>query len=79
MKTFDMTKNLLTRRLALFRIGTSSAVASAAIAPTLLATKLGPQPESPDHFTHPAEYLAAMKAIGWSPVAMYQMTDEVAN
>ena len=44
---------------------------AAAAMPSLAATPAEPK-ESKGHFTHPAEYLAAMQAIGWRPLAMYQ-------
>jgi len=62
---------MITRRLALFRIGASSAVATVAAAP-LLTTKPVAAVESRSHFETPAEYLAAMQAIGWKAVAMYR-------
>lgn len=62
---------MITRRLALFRIGASSAIATVAASP-LLTTKPVAPAESRGHFETPAEYLAAIHAIGWRAVAMYQ-------
>lgn len=61
---------MITRRLALLRIGASSAVATVAAAP--LAAKSEAPAKSQGHFETPADYLAAMHAIGWKAVAMYQ-------
>lgn len=62
---------MITRRLALFRIGASSAVSAVATA-SILTAKQEPQQESREHFKTPAEYLAAMHGIGWRALAMYQ-------
>lgn len=59
---------MITRRLALFRIGASTAVATTAAVPALIT----PQREREEPFKHPAEYTAAMEAIGWRPIAMFQ-------
>lgn len=61
---------MLTRRLALFRILAGSTAAAAAT--IVAAPPLEAREESREPFTCPAEYLAAMQAIGWRPVAMYQ-------
>jgi len=63
---------MITRRLALFRIGASTAVATTAAVPALITS----QPESREPFKHPAEYLSAMEAIGWRPIAMYKRDSE---
>lgn len=63
---------MITRRLALFRIGVSTAAATAAAVPAILEAKAEPKTESRKSFETPAEYLAAMQAIGWRPVAMFQ-------
>lgn len=62
---------MITRRLALFRIGASSAVSAVATA-SILTTKQEPQQEGREPFKAPAEYLAAMHAIGWKAIALYQ-------
>ncbi|WP_024922011.1 MULTISPECIES: hypothetical protein [unclassified Afipia] len=62
---------MITRRLALFRIGASSAVSAVATA-SILTAKQQPQQESREFFKAPAEYVAAMHAIGWKALAMYQ-------
>ena len=65
--------NLLTRRLALFRLAATSTVAAAATAPALIAPKARAESQaSLANFEHPAEYLTAMEAIGWRPIAMFQ-------
>ncbi|MGB3445194.1 MAG: hypothetical protein WBA48_00670 [Xanthobacteraceae bacterium] len=64
---------MLTRRLALFRILAGSTVAAAATTATIVAAPpVEAREESREPFKHPAEYLAAMQAIKWRPVAMYQ-------
>lgn len=62
---------MITRRLALFRIGASSAVATVAATP-LLQQELEARTENRELFKHPAEYLAAMEAIGWRATAMFR-------
>ena len=63
--------NSLTRRatFALAALIATPAVTSAV--PSLAAKPAVPE-ENNGYFNHPAEYLAAMQAIGWRPVAMYQ-------
>jgi hypothetical protein len=64
---------MLTRRLALFRILAGSTAAAAATTATIVAAPpVEAREESREPFKHPAEYLAAMQAIGWSALAMYQ-------
>ena len=72
---------MLTRRLALFRILAGSTVAAAATSATIVTTSpVKAQGESREPFKHPAEYLAAMQAIGWTALAMYQrMPDGVVH
>lgn len=67
---------MITRRLALFRIGASTAVATAAAVPAILESRAQPQAESREPFKHPSEYLAAMLAIGWRPVATFQRIED---
>ena len=57
------------RRRFLSFLGVAGASATAS-AVAIMQPK--PQEESQAPFDHPAEYLAAMQAIGWRPVAMYQ-------
>ena len=61
---------MITRRLALFRIGASSAVATISAAP-ILVPKADAPPATLGNFKTPAEYVAAMHAIGWQPRAMF--------
>lgn len=64
---------MITRRLALFRIfAGSTAAVTATTAAVVAAPPVEAREESREPFNHPADYLAAMQAIGWRPVAMYQ-------
>lgn len=62
---------MITRRLALFRIGASTAAATAVAASSLIEAKAELQADSRESFKSPPEYLAAMQAIGWQPLAMF--------
>ena len=65
---------MITRRLALFRIASTSAVA--ATAATAIAATSSKVDDSRRPFEHPSEYLAAMQAIGWRPVALFQRLED---
>lgn len=61
--------SLISRRWFLGRAAETAAAATATAA--LAPHKIEPE-ESKGYFKHPAEYFAAMHAIGWRPLAMYQ-------
>lgn len=63
---------MITRRLALFRILAGSTAAAAATTATVAAVPLAEAKESTGPFESPAEYLAALRTIGWNATAMYQ-------
>lgn len=59
------------RRRFLAALGIAGVSVSAPVAVAVPAPD-----ESKEHFKHPAEYLAAMQAIGWTALAMYQRLDD---
>lgn len=72
---------MITRRLALLRIFSTTATAATTATTATTATALTITPaeakqESRGHFKHPAEYVAAMHVIGWRPLAMYQRLED---
>jgi hypothetical protein len=68
----DMTTNQ-SRRGFLAYLGLAGAATAATAVIVAPAVEV---PASAGHFKHPAEYLAAMQAIGWQPRAMYQRLDD---
>lgn len=62
-------RNTTSRRNFLAVLGLAGVTATATVAAALPQKN---EPGSKGHFDHPAEYLTAMQAIGWRPVAMYQ-------
>lgn len=66
--------NAITRRAALFRIGTSTVAAAGATVPTIIQASV--EAENRGRFETPAEYVAAMLAIGWRATAMFHRSDD---